>query len=299
MLLGNIGFLKRIGFQIVEHRGRRRAGERAVGLGGAGNHELPPAVDHHIGDAAFRGIGEVGDVMGVGLHENGFARLHRCAVGEVQAGDVSGVLRAGDVEDGSGEIEDVRESFIVTGGLHLAGPADEHGRADAKFVGGKLRAVAFVGVGGVPAIVGEVEDHGVFLEAVFFQIRVHLAGGLVHPIDHRVVKLRLLGGPLATVFLEQPLGRVVRGVRQERRVPDEEGLFLRLGRLDEIIDRLHAFPPDIETRVAVAARGVRHAVGEAHLLVGSVPDLAGLESQVSGLGHGLGQREGISQQLLP
>jgi hypothetical protein len=49
---------------------------------------------------------------------------------------------------------------------------------------------------------------------------------------------------------------VVRGVRQERRVPDEERFLLRESVVDEVENRRHAFAADPEAVVAVASAGL-------------------------------------------
>lgn len=47
----------------------------------------------------------------------------------------------------------MRERFVIAGGFHLAGPADEHRRADAHFVGREFCAIAFLAAWCVPAVV--------------------------------------------------------------------------------------------------------------------------------------------------
>ena len=80
-------------------------------------------------------------------------------------------------------------------------------------------------------------------------------------------------------------------VWEEWRVPDEEGFLLGLCGFDKIVDRLHAFPADFQTRIPVTACGARHSMGEADIFIGDVPDFPCLESQVTRFGDGFGESQ--------
>ena len=64
---------------------------------------------------------------------------------------------------------------------------------------------------------------------------------------------------LSLIFGQQPLGRIVRLMRQHRGVPEEERLAL-VGR-EEVVDRLQALPADFQPFVAVAAAASRDRHG--------------------------------------
>ena len=63
-------------------------------------------------------------------------------------------------------------------------------------------------------------------------------------------------------------------------------------------DRLQALAPNGETRIAVAACGFGHAVGEADLRGGDVPELARLKRQIAGFGECLWQNQRVAQQAI-
>ena len=85
---------------------------------------------------------------------------------------------------------------------------------------------------------------------------------------------------------------------QERRIPDEErfGLPLRLG--DEVEHRLHALAANRQPGIAMASRGIGHAVGEADIGVCRVPELATLKREIARVRKRLGQDERVAQQTL-
>ena len=111
-----------------------------------------------------------------------------------------------------------------------------------------------------------------------------LAAGFVEPLAHRVVLGHVRGAARPGVSFQQALRRIVRGVRQERRVPDEEGFLLRHRVVDEVRHRLHPFAADRQPCVAMAAPprvAVGHAVGETAVLPGAFPPLARLMGEVA------------------
>ena len=111
-----------------------------------------------------------------------------------------------------------------------------------------------------------------------------LAARLVEPLAHRPVLRDFQRRRLRPVLLEQPLGRVVRLVRQHRRVPEKERLAALGGMVDEVEDRLHGLAADLEAVVAVPAAAcwiaVAHAVGEPAVPVVASPPFAGLKTDV-------------------
>ncbi len=87
------------------------------------------------------------------------------------------------------------------------------------------------------------------------------------------------------VLAHQALGRVVRRVRKERRIPDEKRLLLRNGMVDEFSDRLHALTPDLQSIITMAPTSLRIAMGhpmsEPAILKRSFPPLARLVRKVT------------------
>ena len=63
------------------------------------------------------------------------------------------------------------------------------------------------------ALIGGVDDEGVFGEPFFIQFVEQLAAGLVEPFDHRIIARNVVGlNALGLVFLEQASRRRVRVV---------------------------------------------------------------------------------------
>jgi hypothetical protein len=93
-------------------------------------------------------------------------------------------------------------------------------------------------------------------------------------------------------LVQQPLRRVVRLVRQHRRVPQEE--WFVAARLDEVKDRLEPLAANLQSFVAVPPAAlqiaVRHAGGEASLVIIPFPPFAALETDVPLVGQQLGKR---------
>ena len=110
------------------------------------------------------------------------------------------------------------------------------------------------------------------------------ATGLVEPFAHGVV----LGDPFlhsfGQILLVQALGRIVRSVGKERRVPNEEGFLLLDRPIDEVEDRIHSRPPNLQSVVAMSAAGfgesAGHAFGETSALVGALPPFPALVAHI-------------------
>ena len=99
------------------------------------------------------------------------------------------------------------------------------------------------------------------------------------------------------------LGRIVRLMWQERRIPDKERVTIRVA-IDEIINWLHGFPANLQSPVSVAVGGDlavrqlavatklllghwakdRHAFREASIAVMAFPEFSGLQAFVTLLG---------------
>ena len=146
----------------------------------------------------------------------------------------------------------------------------------------------FPGVAGLdPAVVAYVDDDGVFSEAAGVEFVEKFAAGLVEPFDHGVVAGDEFVGLELEVFVVEFLGRIVRGVRKEGGVPDEEGLFLFLGFIEEGLDGGNAGAGDLQAEVTVAATffgvGVCHGTRETVALWFSFPEFSGLQGEVSGV----------------
>lgn len=67
----------------------------------------------------------------------------------------------------------------------------------------------------------------------------------------------------------------MRGMRQERRIPKQEGFLLLRRLIDKIRDRCHPLPTDFQTLIAVPAAAFRvsmsHAVGKPTILIRPLP----------------------------
>ena len=108
--------------------------------------------------------------------------------------------------------------------------------------------------------------------------------GLVEPFAHGVV----LGDPFlhsfGQILLVQALGRVVRSVGKERSVPNEEGFLFFDRPIDEVEDRIHSRPPNLQSVVAMSAPGLGesagHAFGETSALIGALPPFPALVANV-------------------
>ena len=149
----------------------------------------------------------------------------------------------------------------------------------------------------IPAIVGEIEHERVVGHALFLELLHEFAAGLIEPFDHReVLGLFLVfdGG----IFFKQPLRRIVRRVRQEGGVPNEERLFLFLSFVDEIVNRLHRFAADGQSLPAVPA-GEAHVISEANPVRMAHPVFASVQSQITGLGEQSGQLRLFEKRLNP
>ena len=140
-----------------------------------------------------------------------------------------------------------------------------------------------------PTVVRDVNDQGVFRDAGLVEMIHQGSTGLVEPFAHGVV----LGDPFlhsfGQILLVQALGRVVRSVGKERSVPNEEGFLLFDRPIDEVEDRIHSRPPNLESVVAMSAPGfgesAGHSFGEASALVGAFPPFSALVADVPLLGE--------------
>ncbi len=134
-----------------------------------------------------------------------------------------------------------------------------------------------------PAVVADVDHDGVLAQAVVVKMLHQFTAGLVKPLHHRVVLGVAEVRCLVLVFLQQPLRRGMRGVRQERRVPDQERFVLVPRFLDKIIDRLHAGAADPERfRGTVPLRGTHAVRKPGHLFGIALPVFTGMQAQVAG-----------------
>ena len=263
----------------------------AVAFAVVGEEELPGAFDDPAEDEGFLGFFDVGDIVGEGFAEDffaggGFAGFEDGE--EVQAGEVGGDFGVGGGEGGGDDVDAGAELFFAVAGLDGAFPGEHEGLAGAAFVGGLFGARGVGGAVGVldPAVVGDVDEEGVFGEAFGFDFVHELAAGLVEPFDHGVVACDVVGlDAFGFVFLEEVVGRGMRAVGHHGGVPDEEGFFLGGGVVDEGEDGIEAFAANFEAVVAVAAAGVgeatSHGFGEAGALGGAFPPFAGLVAEVA------------------
>lgn len=90
--------------------------------------------------------------------------------GEGVAVEWSGVVDAGEVDEGGEEVEDADRGGGATGG-DLAGPVDHGGDFDAALVDVALGAAEFLvgALASVVAVVGSEDDGGVFAEVVLVE----------------------------------------------------------------------------------------------------------------------------------
>ena len=190
------------------------------------------------------GLGADADVIGPGV-ENVTRRPVGVQAGLEQWREVAAVARA--VADalhaGQGferrcEVDGAGDGLHLRAGGDLAGPADEERRTDAAFVGGRLGAFHAPGPAmAVRAVVGEVDDDGVFLELEFLKLGEDATDVAVLVLDHGqgapgLIKLLLVGlrGGLLDrlifesrpVFFRSRPRRMRRGERHEA----QEGLGL-------------------------------------------------------------------------
>ena len=114
-----------------------------------------------------------------------------------------------------------------------------------------------------------------------------LAAGLIEPLAHGPVTGDKLGLSFLGVLVEQTLGRIMRGMGEKRRVPNEKRFVA--GILDEVKNFVHPLASDLESDIAVttAALGIAvcHAVGEAAARVVPLPPFSGLVADVTALGQ--------------
>ena len=112
-----------------------------------------------------------------------------------------------------------------------------------------------------------------------------LTEGFIEPIDICPVFSGRFIGSNVFVFIVEPLRRIVRRVRKEYAIPNEERLFVLLRLFHKVDNRLHRFAPDIQPLVSVpaAARGipVGHRISKAVIERRAFPPLAGLQGGVS------------------
>ena len=124
---------------------------------------------------------------------------------------------------------------------------------------------------------------------------VEFAAGLIEPLDHRVILLRLFRQTLALEVRKKLLRRVVRQMRHHRRIPNKEWLLLFLGSINEVVDRLEPLAANRQTSLTMPAFGRGHAGGEPYIRVANVPEFPGLKCEIPRITQGLRKQERISQ----
>ena len=273
-------------------------------IGGVVENEFPIAFDDVAGLEVGDALINASDVVGMVDAEDGVAFLKGGAVAEVDAGHGLGDISTGEFQNGGGDVDGGDRGGFVHEWFDVVGPLDRDGGADAAFVDvlfGEGGVAA--GVGGLdPAVVGDVDDDGVFGESALVEFVEEFTAGLVEPLDHGVVAGHMGGIGEGLVLFEEFLGRIVWGVGEEGGVPDEEGFFLGLGGVEETADVVDAFAGDLESGVSMAAAalwiGVGHGVGEAGNLGVTLPPLAGLEGEVAVLAEFVGDARASAELVV-
>lgn len=281
------------------------------------NDELQVAVAYPAVSDVARRTSEQGGVAGIDLTENGparkrlFARRRRHQIDPGHARRMR--FQAQRVEDRGHDI-DARGKRLMDGRLHVPVPPNENrgpqarieGRAFRSPVYAKSRVLRMSRRGGRPTVVDDEHEQRVPSRRLAFKISKQLPHGLVEPRAGGVILDEVTRHlQIALVRVEEPLGRIVRLVREDRGVPDEEGRIARGGvTVDEVEQRLHRAPPDGQPGVAVAvgdggavgellvpaARHARrpagrHPVREPRVSVVPFPELSRLKAVVSVLGQ--------------
>ena len=227
------------------------------------------------------------------------ASFNRLLIQQIQSTHVGGGFHVQRMEHGGHHV-DAGNRCGGDGRLHLACPTHHDRRPRAAVV---LAAFAFQIVaarGGVldPAIVGHINKDRVLTEPFLVDVIDQFTDRFIEPLHHRVVARDMRRINLGGVFVEQPLGRVVRSVWQEWRVPDEERFVA--GVFNEIKNRLHPVAANLEALIAVtsAAFGIamRHAVRETAARVMALPPLTALMADVALLFQDTRQRRPFIDQ---
>jgi len=142
-----------------------------------------------------------------------------------------------------------------------------------------------------PAVVRDEEDEGVFRESFFIQVIEEFPASFVEPFTHGPIAGDVKRVGFGGVLFQESFWWVMRGVREERGVPDKEWLLSCVG--DEIEDGFHALASDLEADIAVtsAACGVAvsHAVSESAPAVVALPPFPGLEAEKALRGEEAGE----------
>ncbi len=99
-LFRQVAIFKRVGLEIVEFDFGRDGVERTGGFGWTRDDEFRKTINHHARIQTLAGIFEVGDVVTVRLHENGFAFRHGIAIQQVQLRNVGWSFDLGDFKNG-------------------------------------------------------------------------------------------------------------------------------------------------------------------------------------------------------
>ena len=267
-----------------------------LGSGGdvflVGQDEFPVTIDQPTVREVGAWLMDVDGVVQVDGAVGGFALGQGRVVEKVDALHLLGGGESTRLENGRSEINAVGQLGAILR-FHFAGPTNHDRSAESAVV---LRALGARGVSAVvgaldPAIVGDVEDDGVVRQFFLVEMIEQLAAGLIEPLAHGPVTGDKLGLSFLGILVEQPLGRVVRGVGEERRVPDEERFVASI--LDEVKNLVHPLTADLEADIAVASAAlgiaVGHAVGKAAARVVALPPFAGLVAHVAALGQQPGQ----------
>ena len=186
------------------------------------------------------------------------------------------------------------------GRFHFVGPTDhDRGTCAAVVLTPFALKIVAASIGVLnPAVVGDINKDRVFSKAFLVDVIDQFADCFIEPLHHRVVTCDVRRIDFTGVFVKQSLGRIVRSVWQERRVPDEERLVASV--LDEIKNRLHAFAANLEAHIAVtsAACGVamRHAVRETASRVMALPPFTALMADVALIFQDTRQRRPLIDQ---
>ena len=129
------------------------------------------------------------------------------------------------------------------------------------------------------------------------EVREQVTNRLIKPLDVAPVAGDMHTVGLRLIVLHEFLRRVVGIMRQHRGIPDKEGLLGVLASIDEVIDRLHRLPANIEPLVAVP-RTFGHALVKATAREVPLPPLTGLQARVPVCPEELGQRRPALQPLV-
>ena len=256
-------------------------------------HSPPP-------EQAPRRIVEVHDRVRVARAEHLLPRRHGLLVEQVHAWQAGGSLDPGGGEHRRQDVERRGERGAAPRGDHARPP--QHDRRPQPAVvrrelrsGGELRRGRILD----PAVVGDVHDERVGGELFRVEKIEQVADGLVEPLDVAPVAGHVPAVGLRCVVLDERLGRVVRIVRQHRRVPHEERRLPRAAVLDEVVHRLHRLAADGQALVAVPL-ALGHARVEPAAAKVSLPPLSGLERAVAVLAKEPRQRRpGLEHAVHP